>query len=71
MNVYVFVGDRGEILGREPLRRGDRLELTDADAQYLVIDQAFPLIPLAEFEKRAAPAENRAEPEEMKENVTV
>lgn len=59
MKVYVFTGDRAEIMGREPLHHGDRLELEDADAEYLLIHQGVPLVPLEKFEGRATPAEDK------------
>lgn len=47
MRTFEFVGDRGDFRGRT-LSRGDRMELTDDDARYLVVDQGFPITELVE-----------------------
>jgi hypothetical protein len=57
MKTYVFVGHTGQILGREPLSHGDRIELSEEEAQYLIRDQEFPLVTVEAFEARAIPAE--------------
>ena len=42
MKTYEFTGDRGDYQGRT-LAKGDRMELSSDDAEYLLIGQAFPI----------------------------
>lgn len=51
MHKYIFVGDRGELVGvRVFAAFGESIELSEQDAEIYIGDEGFPLLPIATFD---------------------